>query len=59
MYANGYEAMEIAHKLGIARSTVHSHMHRGTSMSGGILERLGAKSVPHAVAIALRNGLIL
>ena len=49
--ARGNETNEIASALGLKRRTVKSHINR-------IMRKLGAKNRAHAVALALRSGLI-
>lgn len=49
--AGGYANKEISHALGICNLTVRNHVTH-------IMEKLEAKNRPHAVATALRCGLI-
>ncbi len=50
--ANGLQSKQIAPKLDIHRRTVEWHLKNAR-------EELGAKNTVHAVAIAMRDGLIL
>ena len=50
--ADGLIYMQIANKCGICRNTVKNHCSR-------IREKLGADNTVHAVAIALRRGIIV
>lgn len=49
--ARGYTADQAARRMGISRDTVLSHLKR-------IYARLGARTGPHAVALAMVAGLI-
>ena len=51
LLAKGLRQDEIALRLGIGLETVRSHVHNAS-------ERLGAANSTHAVAIAVRRGLI-
>jgi DNA-binding NarL/FixJ family response regulator len=51
LLADGLRHREIAERLVISRKTVGSHVEH-------ILEKLGVRSGPQAVALALRNGLL-
>jgi DNA-binding CsgD family transcriptional regulator len=50
LVADGYSTREIATKLWITDETVRTHVRR-------LLDRLGARTRAHAVAIAYRDGL--
>jgi DNA-binding CsgD family transcriptional regulator len=50
LVADGYSTSEIAQKLWITDETVRTHVRR-------LLNRLGARTRAHAVAIAYRDGL--
>jgi DNA-binding CsgD family transcriptional regulator len=50
--ASGLRNREIGDRLGISEETVKSHIH-------GVLVKLPARNRTHAVAIAIRRGLIL
>jgi DNA-binding CsgD family transcriptional regulator len=52
LVADGYSTKEIARELWITEETVRTHVRR-------VLERLGARTRAHAVAIAYRDGLWL
>jgi DNA-binding NarL/FixJ family response regulator len=51
MFADGHPTDEVARRLGLSAETVRTH-------AKASLPRLGARDRPHAVAIALRSGLI-
>lgn len=51
LYADGQRTARIAHELGLSAETIRTH-------TKGLLARLGARDRAHAVAIALRCGLI-
>ncbi len=51
MFADGHATDEVARRLGLSAETVRTH-------AKASLPRLGARDRPHAVAIALRSGLI-
>ena len=51
LISDGYLNKQIANKLGLSAETVKSHV-------GALLKKLGANSRTHAVAIALRDGLL-
>jgi two-component system NarL family response regulator len=51
LLADGHSTSTVARRLGLSGETVRTH-------TKGALGRLGAKDRAHAVAIALRNGLI-
>lgn len=51
LLTKGYRDRRVAVELGIAHNTIHAHMRN-------ILYALGARNRTHAVAIALRRGII-
>ena len=51
LFADGHATDEVARRLGLSAETVRTH-------AKASLPRLGARDRPHAVAIALRSGLI-
>jgi DNA-binding NarL/FixJ family response regulator len=51
LISEGYSNKQIANKLWLSVETVKSHV-------GALLKKLGANSRTHAVAIALREGLL-
>lgn len=51
LVADGRTDAEISRRLGISTATGRKHV-------GNILQRLGARSRAHAVAVALREGFI-
>jgi len=51
LLAEGLRQEQIASRLGIGSETVRTHVHNAC-------ERLGAATATHAVAIAIREGLI-
>ena len=52
LLAEGYPQREVARIRGTSLDTVHRQVER-------LRDRLGAKSTPHAVAIAMRSGWLL
>lgn len=60
LFAEGYTMRGVARELGISWHTVKSHVFPRMVGSGhsGLLERIGATNITHAVAIALREGWI-
>jgi DNA-binding CsgD family transcriptional regulator len=52
IYGNGFTLHEIADKIHLSYHTVRNTLDEAK-------ERIGAKSLPHAVAIAIRDGIIV
>ncbi len=50
--ANGFSSKQVSSKLGLHRRTIEWHLSNACN-------ELGAKNTAHAVALALKNGLIL
>lgn len=51
LVANGYTTRQVAQRLGISPATV-------STLTGKACQRLGARDRTHAVAIAIRTGVI-